>query len=42
MCDEYDLSKAGKNPYANQLKKSITIRLDEDSVAYFKGISQEV
>jgi uncharacterized protein (DUF4415 family) len=42
MRDEYDFSKARKNPYAAQLKKSITIRLDEDSVAYFKGISEEV
>ena len=42
MRDEYDFSKARKNPYATQLKKSITIRLDEDSVAYFKGISEEV
>ena len=42
MRDEYDFSKARKNPYATQLKKSITIGLDEDSVAYFKGISEEV
>lgn len=42
MRDEYDFSKARKNPYASQLKKSITIRLDENSVAYFKGISDEV
>ncbi len=42
MRDEHDFSKARKNPYASQLKKSITIRLDEDSVAYFKGISEEV
>jgi len=42
MRDEYDFSKARKNPYATQLKKSITMRLDEDSVAYFKGISEEV
>jgi len=42
MRDEYDFSKARKNPYAAQLKKPITIRLDEDSVAYFKNISEEV
>lgn len=42
MRDEYDFSKARKNPYASQLKKPITIRLDEDSVAYFKTISEEV
>ncbi len=42
MRKEYDFSKARKNPYAAQLKKQITIRLDEDSIAYFKTISQEV
>jgi len=42
MRDEYDFSKARKNPYASQLKKPITIRLDEDSVTYFKTISEEV
>jgi len=42
MRDEYDFSKARKNPYANQLKKSITIRLDEESVDYFKAISEEI
>jgi uncharacterized protein (DUF4415 family) len=42
MRDEYDFSKARKNPYATQLKKSITIRLDEDSVEYFKAISEEI
>jgi uncharacterized protein (DUF4415 family) len=42
MRDEYDFSKARKNPYATQLKKSITIRLDEDSVGYFKAISEEL
>lgn len=30
------------NPYAAQLKKQITIRLDEESVNYFKKISEEV
>jgi len=42
MRDEYDFSKASKNPYSTQLKKSITIRLDEDSVGYFKAISEEI
>ena len=39
MRDEYDFSNARKNPYAAQLKKSVTIRLDEDSIAYFKANS---
>ena len=42
MLKEYDFSKARKNPYASQLKKQITIRLDEDSIAYFKEISDQV
>ena len=42
MRKEYDFTKSRKNPYASQLKKQITIRLDEDSIAYFKGISEEV
>jgi uncharacterized protein (DUF4415 family) len=42
MRSEYDFSKAVKNPYASQLKKQITIRLDEDSINYFKSISTDV
>jgi uncharacterized protein (DUF4415 family) len=42
MRKEYDFSKARKNPYASQLKKQITIRLDEDSITYFKTISEDV
>ena len=42
MRKEYDFSKARKNPYAFMLKKPITIRLDEDSVNYFKSVSEEV
>ena len=42
MRREYDFSKARKNPYASMLKKPITIRLDEDSVTYFKSVSEEV
>jgi uncharacterized protein (DUF4415 family) len=42
MRKEYDFTAARKNPYAAQLKKQITIRLDEDSIGYFKGISADV
>jgi uncharacterized protein (DUF4415 family) len=41
MRKEYDFSTAKKNPYAAQLKKQITIRLDEESIGYFKAISQD-
>lgn len=42
MRKEYDFSAARKNPYAAQLKKQITIRLDEESIRYFKVISEDV
>ena len=42
MRKEYEFAKSRKNPYASQLKKQITIRLDEDSIAYFKVVSEEV
>ncbi|MEP7187165.1 MAG: BrnA antitoxin family protein [Rhodanobacter sp.] len=42
MRKEYDFSKAKKNPYASQLKKQITIRLDEEAIDYFKSLSENV
>ena len=39
MREEYDFSKARKNPYAKQLKKQITINLDENTVDYFKTMA---
>lgn len=43
MKKEYDLfkMKGRKNPYANRLKKQITIRLDNSTIEYFKGLSRE-
>jgi len=41
MKDNYDFSKAKRNPYAKQLKKQITIRLDEDVLGYFRELSEE-
>ena len=43
MRKEYDFSAARKNPYASQLKKQITIRLDEDERSTISsGFSEEV
>jgi len=42
MKSEYDFSKSRKNPYATQLKKQITIRLDEESIDYFKDLSEDL
>lgn len=41
MRKEYDFSNARKNPYAKRLKKSVTIRLDEMTIAYFKQLAEE-
>ena len=41
MRSHYDFSKmkARKNPYAKLLKQPVTIRLDRDTVAYFKELA---
>ena len=41
MRKEYDFSKAKKNPYAELLKRQITIRLDKGTVKYFKELATE-
>ena len=41
MREHYDFSKARRNPYASRLKKQITIRLDEPTIAYFKELAEE-
>ena len=43
MKKEYDLSKmkSRKNPYAQTLKKPVTMRLSEDVVNYFKNMAED-
>ena len=43
MKAEYDLSKmkSRRNPYAAKLKKSVTMRLSEDVIGYFKQMADE-
>src|SRR5690554_5369524 len=41
MREHYDFSDSVKNPYARKLKKQVTIRLDEDTIAYFKELAAE-
>jgi len=41
MRDDYDFSKSTKNPYAEKLKKQVTIRLDEDTIEYFKELAEK-
>lgn len=44
MRAHYDFSKmkGAKNPYLSRLKQPITIRLDRDTVSYFRGLATEV
>ena len=43
MREHYDFSKmkGKKNPYIKYLKQPITMRLDRDSVDYFKSLAAE-
>ena len=41
MKKEYDFSNGTKNPYSKQLKKQITINLNEEVLDYFKNISEQ-
>ena len=42
MRKEYDFSAGRRNPHAARMKKQITIRLDQEAIAYFKAVSSEV
>lgn len=42
MRKQYDFSNARPNPYAKRLKKQLTIRLDEDTISYFKNLAEEL
>ena len=41
MRDSYDFSNAKRNPYAKQLKRQVTIRLDRDTLEYFKALAAD-
>jgi hypothetical protein len=42
MKKNYDFSNAVRNPYAKRLKRQLTIRLDEETIGYFQGLSREM
>jgi predicted DNA binding CopG/RHH family protein len=41
MKKEYDFSKSTKNPYTKKLKKQITIRIENETIEYFKQLATE-
>ena len=42
MRKHYDFSQGERNRYAKRLKRSVTIRLDEATVEYFKALAEEL
>ena len=40
MKKRYDFSQSVKNPYLKKPKKQLTIRIDEDTIAYFRALSE--
>lgn len=41
MRKHYDFSQTKPNPYAKRLKRDVTVRFDEGTVAYFEAIAAE-
>lgn len=41
MRKHYDFSNAKRNPYARRLKRQVTIRLDRDTIRYFRRLADE-
>ena len=41
MRKRYDFSDSIPNPYVRKAKRQITIRLDADTIDYFKGLSSK-
>lgn len=42
MKKEYDFSDSIKNPYIKKLKKQISIRIEKETVEYFKKLASEI
>jgi len=41
MKKSYDFSNSVRNPYLKKPKKQLTIRLDEDTIDYFRSLSED-
>ena len=39
MKKHYDFAKSVSNPYIRKAKKQVTIRLDSDTIEYFKSLA---
>ena len=41
MKKRYDFRKSVRNPYLRKAKKQLTIRLDEDTIDYFRSLAEK-
>lgn len=41
MRKNYDFTDAVRNPYAKRLKTQVTIRIDKETLEYFKKVASE-
>jgi len=42
MRKEYDFSQSVENPYAEKVKKQISINIEVDTIEYFKTLAKKV
>lgn len=42
MRKQYDFSKSKKNPYAKSLKKQISLRVEKETIQYFKDLAEKI
>ena len=42
MKKNHDFSKAVKNPYAERLKRQLTLQLDPDTIDYFQDMAKDL
>ncbi|MFK5977197.1 MAG: antitoxin [Sulfurovum sp.] len=42
MRKEYDFSNSIPNPYAKKVKKQISIKIEIDTISYFKELAEKV
>jgi len=42
MRKEYDFSNSIQNPYAKKVKKQISIKIESDTITYFKELANKV
>ena len=42
MREEYDFSNSIQNPYAKKVKKQISIKIESDTITYFKELAVKV